>query len=103
MVVIFSISAGEALSFPLDDRQSVEFLLTTAVSAFAIILVAPRVIGWRAGALILGLFVIHLFFTSKDERLIFTYVYLALAAGLVATYGFKYVRGRRARALTAAG
>ena len=83
MAVVFSISAGEPLSFPLNDRQSVEFLLTAAVSAFAILLVAPRIIGWRAGGAILALFVAHLFFVDADERRIFTYIYLALAVGLV--------------------
>ena len=78
MVVIFSISSGELLSFPLDDRQSVEFLLTSVVSVFAIVLIAPRLIGWRAGAAILVLFVAHLFFTDTSERLWFTYVYLGI-------------------------
>ena len=65
MVVIFSFaSPGQPLSFPLDDRQSVEFLLTTAMSVFAILLIAPRIISWKAGAMLLGTFVAHLFFTD---------------------------------------
>ena len=83
MVGIFSFSAGELLSFPLDSRQSVEFLLTSAVSVFAILLIAPRLVGWRVGAVILILFVAHLFFVGEDERRIFAYLYLALAGGLV--------------------
>ena len=83
MVGIFSFSAGELLSFPLDSRQSVEFLLTSAVSVFAILLIAPRLVGWRVGAVILVLFVAHLFFVDEGERRIFAYIYLALAGGLV--------------------
>ena len=65
MAVIFSISAGEILSFPLDDRQTVEFLLTTAVSAAALMLIAKRVISWNAGAILLLLFAAHLFFPES--------------------------------------
>ena len=83
MVVIFSLSAGQALSFPLDSRQATEFLLTAAVSAFALVLIAPRLLSWRAGLVLLGLFLLHLFFPDEDARLVFAYVYLALAAALL--------------------
>ena len=84
MAVIFSISAGEVLSFPLDDRQTVEFLLTTAVSAAALMLIAKRVISWNAGAILLVLFASHLFFPESDDRLRFAFLYFGLALGLVA-------------------
>jgi cation:H+ antiporter len=84
MVAIFSLSAGEPLSFPLDSRQSAEFLLTSAVSAFAIVLIAPRLIGWQAGGVLLTLFVVHLFFVDEGAREIFAYLYLAMAVGLIA-------------------
>ena len=83
MVVIFSMSVGEVLSFPLDDRQSAEFLLTSSVSIFAIILIAPRLLSWGSGAVLLGLFVIHLPFVETNQRIFFALLYLALAAGLV--------------------
>ena len=82
MVVIFSMSAGQPLAFPLDSRQSAEFLLTAAVSTFAILLIAPRVVSWKAGAVLLGLFIAHLFFADTGERLVFAYIYLGLAVGL---------------------
>ena len=84
MAVIFSLSAGEILSFPLDDRQTVEFLLTTAVSAAALMLIAKRVISWNAGAILLVLFAAHLFFPESDDRLGFSFLYFGLALGLVA-------------------
>lgn len=84
MVVIFSISAGELLSFPLDHRQSVEFLLTTSVSVFALILIARRVISWKAGAVLLVLFLVHLVFPGTNERLYFAFLYFGLALGLIA-------------------
>jgi len=83
ITMVFSISAGEMLSFPLDDRQSIEFLLTAAVSAFAIILIAPRVLGARVGLVLLGLFIVHLFFSDPGQRLIFSYIYFGLAIFLI--------------------
>ena len=84
MAVIFSASAGEVLSFPLDDRQGIEFLLTTAVSVAGLMLVAKRVISWNAGALLLVLFAAHLFFTDPEARLRFSFVYFGIALGLAA-------------------
>jgi len=83
MTVIFGLSAGEILNFPLDSRQSAEFLLTSAISVFAILLIVRRVISWRAGLILLVLFVAHLGFVDKEARLIFAYIFLGLSAGLL--------------------
>ena len=83
MVIVFSISAGQVLNFPLVDRQLAEFLLLTAVSAFGIMLIARRKVTWHAGAALLVLFVSHLFFTDASERYIFAYINFGLAAALV--------------------
>ena len=84
MAVLFSASAGEVLSFPLDDRQGIEFLLTTAVSVAGLMLIAKRVISWNAGVLLLVLFAAHLFFTDPEARLRFSFVYFGIALGLAA-------------------
>ncbi|MCY4653417.1 MAG: hypothetical protein OXC95_09670 [Dehalococcoidia bacterium] len=75
IVVVFSISAGQPLSFPLDhyepagffDRlttafglQSSEFLLTAAVAAFGILLVSTRIIKLWHGIMLLAIFVVYL-------------------------------------------
>ena len=83
MVVIFSIAAGEPLNFGLDDRQAIEFLLTSAMSIFAILLIIPRVIEWKSGAALIGLFVAHLAIPNEEARLIFAYIFLGLSAGLL--------------------
>ncbi len=83
MVVVFSGSAGEILNFPLNERQSIEFLLTTAVSVFALLLVAKRVISWKAGAILLILFIAHLPFLDPNQRLIFALIYFGLSAALL--------------------
>ena len=84
MAVLFSASAGEVLSFPLDDRQGIEFLLTAAVSAAGLMLVAKRVISWNAGVLLLVLFAAHLFFPDPEARMRFSFLYFGIALGLVA-------------------
>ena len=83
MVVVFSLSAGEPLNFLLNSRQATEFLLTSAVSVFAVLLIAPRLITWTSGVTLLGLFIAHLFFVDEGERLVFALIYLGLAAALV--------------------
>ena len=83
MAVIFSLSAGEMLTFPLDTRQAVEFLLTAAVALFGLVLIARRTLDWRAGVVLLALFVAHLFFPGAEQRLWFTYAYLGLAGALI--------------------
>ena len=93
MVGIFSLSAGELLSFPLNHMQSVEFLLTAAVSLFALILVVPRIIGWKSGSILLILFLAHLPFTGSADRLYFTYGYLLLSALIGGIYLYKWKFG----------
>lgn len=85
MAVLFSLSAGEVLSFPLDDRQATEFLLTAAVSAAAVLLVARRVVPWSTGAILFLLFAVHLFFPASEDRMRFVLVYVGLAVGVIAT------------------
>ena len=84
MVVLFSAAAGQVLSFPLDDRQTIEFLLTTSVSAVALMLVVKRVISWNAGAILLALVIAHLFFPAQEHRLRFAFLYFGLALGIMA-------------------
>ena len=83
MVIVFSISAGEVLNFPLIDRQLAEFILLTAVSTFGIVLLAKRVVSWPAGATLLVLFVAHLFFVEASERYMFAWIYFGIALALL--------------------
>lgn len=79
MVVIFSLSAGEVLAFPLDNRQATEFLLTASVALFGLALVASRPLDWRAAALLLGLFATRWFFPDAEQRLWLSLIYIGLA------------------------
>ena len=75
IVVVFSMSAGQPLSFPLDNfeptsffariaspfgLQSSEFLLTAVVAVFAIIIISTRVVKLWHGLALLGIFVIYM-------------------------------------------
>ena len=88
MVVIFSLSASEILTFPLDNRQAVEFLLTAAVTLFGLVLIAGRILDWRAGVVLLALFVAQLLFSDSNYRLWFAYAYLGLSGvALILNWG----------------
>jgi len=84
MPLIFSISFGQPSHFPLDSHQAVEFLLTSAMSLFAIVLLARLRIPWYSALLLLGIFASHLFFTGTEERRIYAFIFLGLAAALLA-------------------
>ena len=84
MVVIFSISAGEILSFPLNLRQADEFLLTTAMALFGLALLARRRADWKGGAALLALFVGHLFFPGSEQRFWFAIGCFVMAGGIFA-------------------
>ena len=91
MVVIFSLSAGQPLNFPLEDRQAIEFLLTSAVSGFALALILPRMIGWKTGTILLALFILHLPFVDPEQRRLFAYLYLILTA-VVTAWNWRILR-----------
>ena len=112
IVVVFSISSGQLLSFPLDyfeggfverlrgpfGLQSSEFLLTAAASTFAILLISTRIIKLWHGIALLGTFAAYMvillafpdIFGGKDDvenvplRLWASIIIFALAALLVA-------------------
>ena len=112
IVVVFSISSGQLLSFPLDyfeggfverlrepfGLQSSEFLLTAAASTFAILLISTRIIKLWHGIALLGIFAAYMvillafpdIFGGKDDvenvplRLWASIIIFTLAALLVA-------------------
>ena len=83
MPAIFSLSFGHLRSFPLDQHQAVEFLLTSSMSLFAIVLLARLRVGIYGALFLLGIFVSHLFFIGSDDRRIFAFIFLGLAMALL--------------------
>ena len=87
VVIIFSIAAGGPFNFPLDSLQSSEFLLTAATSAFAILLIATRMVKAWHGLVLLTLFVAYLilllaFFSADIDNPSIRYAYSALTFAL---------------------
>ena len=81
--VAYSLGGGGGAPLPLDDRQTEEFLLTSAQALLAFAVLADRRFGlWEAVA-IFGLFVVQFPFPTTDVRLVFSAVYIAVALGLL--------------------
>ena len=81
--VAYSLGGGGGAPLPLDDRQTEEFLLTSAQALLAFAVLADRRFGlWEAVA-IFGLFVVQFPFPTTDVRLVFSAVYIAVALGML--------------------
>jgi cation:H+ antiporter len=79
----FAISGGSLAPLDFDSRQSEEILLTAAQSAFAVtVFLSLSISRWEAIALA-ALFATQLFFTDTTVRLIYSFVYIGLAIGLL--------------------
>jgi cation:H+ antiporter len=81
---------------PLDGRQVEEMLLTTAQSAFAIMLIADLRFSLRDGALLLGLFSAQFVFPSPEVRYGLAAIFLALTVGMIVFGGSEKRRALRA-------
>ena len=81
--VAYTLGGGGGTPLPLDDRQTEEFLLTSAQALLAFaVLVDLRFGLWEAAA-ILGLFVLQFPFPTTEVRLVFSAVYIVVAFGLL--------------------
>jgi cation:H+ antiporter len=81
--VAYSLGGGGGAPLPLDDRQTEEFLLTSAQALLAFAVLADRRFGlWEAVA-IFGLFVVQFPFPTTDVRLVFSAVYIVVALGML--------------------
>ncbi len=81
--VAYSLGGGGGAALPLDERQTEEFLLTSAQALLAFAVLADRRFGlWEAGA-IFGLFVLQFPFPTTEVRLVFSAVYGVVAIALL--------------------
>ena len=58
--IVYSLSLGETAHLPLDLRQNQEFLLTSAQSLFAVVLIVHMYLSWRGATILLFLFGVQL-------------------------------------------
>jgi cation:H+ antiporter len=81
--VAYSLGGGAGAPLPLDDRQTEEFLLTSAQALLAFAILADRRFGlWEAVA-IFALFIVQFPFPTTDVRLVFSAIYIAVALALL--------------------
>ena len=79
----YSLAAGQIGALQLDTRQSWEVLLTSAQSIFALVVIANFSFSLREASMLLGLFMIQLFFPSPEFRSWYALVYIGLAVILM--------------------
>jgi len=76
--IIFCISSCKVVPLVIDDRQIEEIFLTSAQSAFAVVLLANLRISAMAALILFMLFFTQLVIPSKQIREIYAFVYLGL-------------------------
>ncbi len=81
--VAYTLGGGGGAPLPLDDRQTEEFLLTSAQALLAFAVLADLRFGLWEAAAILGLFVLQFPFPTTEVRLVFSAVYLIIAAAML--------------------
>lgn len=81
--VAYTLGGGAGAPLPLDDRQTEEFLLTSAQALLAFAVLADLRFGLWEAAAILGLFVLQFPFPMTDVRLAFSVIYIVVAIGLL--------------------
>ena len=81
--VAYSLGGGGGAALPLDNRQTEEFLLTSAQALLAFAVLADRRFGLWEAAAIFGLFIVQFPFPTTDVRVVFSIIYIVVALGLL--------------------
>jgi cation:H+ antiporter len=81
--VAYTLGGGGGAPLPLDDRQTEEFLLTSAQALLAFAVLADLRFGLWEAAAIFGLFVLQFPFPNTEVRLVFSAIYMVVAIALL--------------------
>jgi cation:H+ antiporter len=81
--VAYTLGGGGGAPLPLDDRQTEEFLLTSAQALLAFAVLADLRFGLWEAAAIFGLFILQFPFPTTDVRLVFSAIYMVVALALL--------------------
>jgi cation:H+ antiporter len=81
--VVFAVSAGQLGPMVLDQRQIEEMFLTAAQSLFAVAILANLSFSLGEAIVIFVLFSTQLFFTDPEFRFYYSFIYVALAVGMI--------------------
>ncbi len=82
--VVFSVSAGQLGPMVLDQRQIEEMFLTAAQSLFAVAILANLSFSLVEAIVVFVLFSTQLFFPDPLFRFYYSFIYVALAVGMIA-------------------
>ncbi len=82
--VAYTLGGGGGAPLPLDDRQTEEFLLTSAQALLAFAVLADLRFGLREAVAIFVLFVLQFPFPMTEVRLVFSAAYIIVAVCLLA-------------------
>ena len=82
--VAYAIASGGLAGLPLDTRQTHELFLTSAQSLLATVLIVELGFSRNAAVMLAALFGVQLIFPSSEVRVAFTFLYVAIALGLLA-------------------
>jgi cation:H+ antiporter len=81
--VAYTLGGGGGAPLPLDERQTEEFLLTSAQALLAFAVLADLRFGLWEAAAVLGLFALQFPFPTTEVRLVFSAIYIVVALGLL--------------------
>ncbi len=88
--IAFSLSSGQLGPMHMDARQQTEMFLTSAQSLFALVVIGNFSFSTGEALLLLGLFLVQLFFALPEVRFAYAFVYLVLAGALA--FGLRHNR-----------
>jgi cation:H+ antiporter len=83
LAVAYSLALGRPAGLPLDERQMEELFLTSAQSLFALALIANFDLSVREATVLLGTFLLQLFFPGQEVRLVMGAAYVVAAVAVV--------------------
>jgi cation:H+ antiporter len=85
--IAYGLGGGGWSGLPFDGRQWEELFITAAQSVLAVVLIARLRFTWWGAAILLVLFVIQFLMPSSQVRMTIAWIYLGLAAVILASYG----------------
>jgi cation:H+ antiporter len=88
--IAYSLSSGHITPMHMDARQQTEVFLTSAQSLFALVVISNFSFSMGEALILLGLFLVPLFFSSSEVRLAYALVYLVLSGALA--FGLRHNR-----------
>lgn len=81
--IVYSVSSGELSALPMDNRQSIEIILTAAQSLFALVLLSNFSFSNKASGLLFFLFITQIIIPISIARIAFAIAYIVISAAIL--------------------